>query len=372
MSPAIAHEREQSLWRSTYTTAEGWSKDDVLPDHKSAAAPALAQNGDKLLCVRRGARQGVEKNVPLLWSSRTPVDVDRPLAKATAVAGAAHRWTPDADLGNGNLAFHTPAVAAHEGSVYAVYYRFWDDGRGGLGTTCRPAGGPWKEARRHGDLPALGPGRWPGLAVYQGRLHLVFAVSGSSTDAQGPEGAIVQHATLADDGEWAPVQHGRGSARLEVVNADQEGATQAVGMRPPGNYALTEHDGLLHLLYRKEYDLRMWHATYDGDTWSKAVALDGLTSRRGASIASYDGKLHAVCPSPDNDLLCHAVYEGGTWGNGEVIAGHESRHDPALVAYVEADGSRSLFLLHRGLDSHAPHRRSSLSNRRQTSRSRRA
>ncbi|MGW6389080.1 hypothetical protein ACWFR1_00950 [Streptomyces sp. NPDC055103] len=379
MSPALAHEQEQDLWRSTYTTAEGWSRDGVFSGHRSAAAPALAQNGDSLLCVHRGARQGVARNIPLRWTSHTPVDVkgllaavdevkghyraslsaadraslDVDLARTTAAVDAARRWTPDADLGNGNLAFHTPAVAAYEGSVYAVYHRFWDDGRGALGTARRPAGGPWEEVRKQDDH-GHGPGRWPGLAVYRGRLHLVFAVNGTGGGPEGSEGGIVQHATLTEDGAWVPVRHGRGSARLAVVNAERQEAPEAAIMRPPGNYALAEHDGLLHLLYRQEYDLRLWHATYDGDTWSEAVALDGLTSRRGASLASYDGGLHAVYPSPDSDLLCHAVYRDGEWSEGEVIAGHESRHDPALVAYVDADGGRSLILVHRGVDPSAP------------------
>ncbi|MER7948916.1 hypothetical protein ABTY59_16160 [Streptomyces sp. NPDC096079] len=378
MSPAIAHEHEQDLWRSTYTTAEGWSRDGVFSGHRSAAAPALAQNGATLFCVHRGARQGVARNVPLRWTSHTAVDVkgllaevdevkaryreglpaadraslDADLSRTTAAVDAARRWTPDADLDHGNLAFHTPAVAAYAGSVHAVHHRFWDDGRGALGTTRRPADGPWEEVRRQGD--DHGPGRWPGLAVFRGRLHLVFAVDGAGGELGGSTGGTVQHATLAEDGAWVPVRHGRGSARLAVVNAERQQAPEAATMRPPGNYALAEHEGLLHLLYRQEYDLRLWHATYDGDTWSEAVALDGLTSRRGASLASYDGGLHAVYPSPDSDLLCHAVHRDGVWSAGEVIAGHESRHDPALVAYVDVDGSRSLILVHRGVDRSAP------------------
>ncbi|GGY34413.1 hypothetical protein [Streptomyces tanashiensis] len=380
MTPAIAHEEEQNLWHSVYTTAGGWSKDGIFADHRSAAAPALAQESDTLVCVHRGARQGVEKNIPLRWTSHTPVDVkgllaevdevksryreslpaadraslDADLAKATAAVDEARRWTPDADLGNGNLAFHTPAIAAYKGSIYAVYYRFWADGRGGLGTTCRPAVGTWSKVRKQRDDRGIGPGRWPGLAVYKDKLHLVFAVNATGEEPEGLEGGIVQHATLAEDDEWVPVQQGCGGEHLGVVNAGQREAAQAATMRPPGNYALTEHDGLLHLLYRKEYDLRLWHATYDGDTWSKAIALDGLTSRRGASIASYDGKLHAVYPSPDSDLLRHAVYQGGKWSKGEVIAGHESQHDPALISYAEADGSRSLILVHRGLNTYVP------------------
>lgn len=345
MPAAIAHEHEQHLWLSTYSTAEGWSEAGILLDHLSAAAPALAQNGDDLVCVHRGARHGVAENNPLRWTSHTSAD-DRGRP-------GPRRWTPDADLGNGNLAFHSPALAAYEGSVYAVYHRFWDDGRGGLATTRRPAGGPWQTAWRHEESRGTGPGRWPGLAVYQGRLHLVFAVSGTGTGPEGPEGATVQHATLAGNGAWTPVRHGRGSEPLAVVNAERQEAAEAAGMRPPGNYALTEHDGLLNLLYRQEYDQRLWHATYDGDTWSGAVALDGLTSRRGASLASYDGRLHAVYPSLDGDSLHHAVHQDGEWSEGEAIPGHESRHDPSLIAFVEPDGSRSLRLVHRGVDAAA-------------------
>ncbi|MFG2894795.1 hypothetical protein [Streptomyces sp. NPDC048248] len=379
MAPSTLHEEDQNLWCSVYTTADGWSKDGVFADHKSAAAPALAQDGDNLVCVHRGARQGVG-NIPLRWTSYVPVDVkgllakvdqvkgrcseglsaadraslDADLAKATAAVDEARRWTPDADLGNGNFTWHTPAIAAYEGSVYAVYYRFWDGGWSGLGTTHRPAGGTWNEVRKYGGDLGNGPGRWPALAVYKDQLHLVFAGDETGEEPQGSKGGVVQHATLAENHEWVPVQQGRGVEHLEVANADQQEVALSANMRPPGNYAVTEHDGLLHLLYRKEYDLRLWHATYDGDKWSKAIALDGLTSRRGASIASYDGKLHAVYPSVDSDLLRHAVYQDGKWSKGEVIAGHESQHDPALLTYTEADGSQSLLLVHRGVDTYVP------------------
>lgn len=380
MAPSIAHEEDRNLWCSVYTTADGWSEGGRFADHRSAATPALALDGDTLVCVHRGARHGVKEGTPLRWTSYTPVDVKGPLAKvdevkgryredladgnraaldadlteATAAVDEANRWTPDSDLGNGNLAFHTPTIAAYEGNVYSVYYRFWDGGREGLGTTYRPAGGTWTEARKYGGGRGNGPGRWPGLAVYKDQLHLVFAGDRTGEEPEGWKGGIVQHATLSEDHEWAPVRQGPGGVQLEVVNAEQQEAAMAANMRSPGNYALAEHDGLLHLLYCKEYDLRLWHATYDGNTWSKATPLDSLTSRRGASIASYDGKLHAVYPSSDSNLLHHAVYQDGKWSKSEAIAGHESRHTPALLTYTEADGSRNLILVHRGVDTDVP------------------
>ncbi|MGW1835110.1 hypothetical protein [Streptomyces sp. NPDC002067] len=380
MAPTIAHEEDRNLWCSVYTTADGWSERGRFADHRSAATPALALDGDTLVCIHRGARRGVREGTPLRWTSYTPVDVkgllakvdevkgryredvadadraalDADLAEATAAVDEATRWTPDSYLGNGNLAFHTPTIAAYEGTVHSVYYRFWDGGREGLGATYRPAGGTWTEARECGGDPGIRPGRWPGLAVYRNRLHLVYAGDRTGEEPEGWEGGAVQHAMLSEDHEWVPVRQGPGGEQLQVVNTEQQEAARAANVRSPGNYALTEHDGLLHLLYCKEYDLRLWHATYDGNTWSKATALDGLTSRRGASIASYDGKLHAVYPSPDSDLLHHAVYQDGKWSKSEAIAGHESRHTPALLTYTEADGSRNLILLHRGVDTDVP------------------
>lgn len=395
---------DQNLWRSAYTTAGGWGADGKFADHKSAAAPALAALEDgTLVCAHRGARKGNKGVLPLRWTSYKPKDVqplldrvaelkarsteelagadlealEKEIETATGLVDAARRWTPDAGIG-GQDAWETPALGYLGGTLDCVYRTFPEHGLPGLYSTSLTTGGTWS-APREVDLSAVlqygqESASAPALAVFQGKLHLVFALPNTGVLLHLAREAGVRP---RDETEWTDADHdsyaqenaptdlrwralktaqgqpvfGPGVERVKPSESDFLGLDGY-----PANLALAEFGGLLHLLYRQSKgDQRLWHATFDGSEWSKGTALNGLTSRFGAALAVYDGKLHAVYPSPDDLLLRHAVHEDGKWGTGQPIPGHESNNTPALLTQREAGGAgESLILVHRGVDTYVP------------------
>ncbi|MFD0355473.1 hypothetical protein ACFVHW_17310 [Streptomyces sp. NPDC127110] len=411
-------EDDQNLWRAVYTADGGWGEGTAFADHLSVAAPALAEANGTLYCAHRGARQGGDKQLPLRWTSFTPATLvplvdaleqarvplpegatdaeQQKWEEAVTAAGEAldraRKWTPDAYVDWVRSA-ETPALVNDNGTLRMVFTRVGsmdDDGSeyGGseYGDQQIRATSLWEAWLEGAD----GNPKWvkprqilvdarmplaPGLAVFNGAVHLVFV---------DPHSERLQHLVRGAEGEWTPVatpeaRPYRGRSLFED-NTFTQAAFDAHGW--PGSVSLAVHDGQLHALYRGNpgYKLPVTlrgkildhtygplvYAAFDGTTWSDARSagpknqegyVEDYSSRRGGALASYGGKLHTVFPSPDNKL-CHGTWtqEAG-WSAPLTLEEHDSSNSPALLPFREGPEGLErevLLLVHRGVDRYVP------------------
>lgn len=393
-----APEDDQNLWRSVYTTAGGWGPDEPFADHKSIAAPALAQFGNAFVCAHRGSREetsGWQARTPLRWTSHDPasskpyaqelarlVSAARPadgaeqeapalpgeiaaqLEKAAADYEQSRKWTPDAKIPD-QVSVETPALAVFDSKLRCVYLAPDPDNplmsltRYLMEIELDSVKGQWSspqpvlDEEEPLDFSHLGEDfqpqdmflAGPALIEYADRLHLLWA------DTQSLQIIHLVRGKGADSWWEVPVgEDGRPSA-TPALRPDT--SKQWTDLKYPANLAVALHGGALHLLYRGDTGATsgsLWHAVYDGTSWSKPTAT-GYNSRRGAALASYDGKLHAVYPDGSSTRLAHATWVNGSWGKAEFIEGHDSKNSPALLTFRESpDGSEALLLVHRGVD----------------------
>ncbi|MFE1792115.1 hypothetical protein ACFW7J_27600 [Streptomyces sp. NPDC059525] len=436
-------EDDQNLWRAVFTADRGWGEGTAFADHLSVAAPALAEANGTLYCAHRGARQGKQKQLPLRWTSFTPAVLE-PLVDAleqarvplpedatdaeqqkwqeavTAAAEAldkARKWAPD-DYVDWVVSAETPALVNDNGTVRMVFTRVeWmdDDGSQYSDQKIRATslwetwlkdvdGEPgWAKPRQipvHSGLPMA-----PGLAVFNGAVHLVFV---------DPHDEYAQHLVRDAEGQWtsrvtpeALSAYKKAYAeRKALVARDDDEANKAlrdleVPTLPlpfrgdtldwyneaefdkygwPGNAALAVHDGKLHLLLRESpmagyvsedgTDVQgggLLHAVFDGTTWDSGTCIPDdsdkmgrvlSASRRGAALASFDGKIHAVYPAMFGDKLIHTTWTSdGGWTLPTEVEGHDSNNTPALLSFKDGPAGverEALLLVHRGVDRYVP------------------
>ncbi|MDI3409450.1 hypothetical protein [Streptomyces cavernicola] len=424
---------DQNLWRAMYTAEHGWSPGVAFADHLSIAAPALAEVDGTLYCAHRGARQGGRKQLPLRWTSFTPSSV-RPFVAALEKASAplpedataeqqakrqqdveaaadalaqARKWAPDAYADFIHTS-ETPALVNDHGTLRMVFtqlgtYGYYDDEDGNRSslweTHLELSDGEarWAEPT---EIPTWGQmALAPGLAVFNGAVHLVYV---------DLHNQYVQHLVRGAEGQWEPAvtpdalaayEQASTAAIQALADNDDRAPLDALPDPPlpyrgetldwliqdaidkhgwPGNAALAVHDGALHLLLRAdpgpnflaedgETELQggdLLHAVFDGTTWTYAPEASSqadpqpLVSRRGAALATYDGKLHAVFPAVEGDKLLHTTWtrnEG--WTSPAKLEGHDSNNTPALLPYKEGPAGaerEALLLVHRGVDRYVP------------------
>ncbi|MFE3186443.1 hypothetical protein ACFXKR_37140 [Streptomyces violascens] len=418
----LDQEDDQNLWRAMYTAAAdgggGWSEGVMFANHRSIAAPALAEVNGSLYCAHRGG--GLVKQLPLRWTSFDPATVlpfaaalekaraalpegateqqgqerQAAIEAATEALEAADKWARDADVSSFQSC-ETPALVNDNGTLRMVFTHAVlgrssaRDGSLAVHETAlyetsldtsgdRPRWKPARQVPTDGALPVA-----PGLAVFNGAVHLVYVDLFTSR---------VRHLARDAEGAWAPVpavgDDGKATAPKLSYYVGRNGAEQyalkvfnAHGW--PGSLTLAVHDSQLHLLFRGDPlgDLgekrdddtypggQLWHAVFDGSTWSSTRKAgpkepggrdtsSWYGSRRGAALASYDGKLHAVFPSHLDDKLHHGTWtaEAG-WSEPVALEGHDSRNSPALLALKEGpegDEREALLLVHRGVDRYVP------------------
>ncbi|WP_431040420.1 hypothetical protein [Streptomyces sp. P9-1] len=368
----------------------------AFADHLSVAAPALAEVGGTLYCVHRGAREGEEEQLPVRWTSFTPasaqpfiaalekaskplpegasdekVEERRKAVQAAADALAtARKWSPDADASS-LFSGETPALVNDNGTlprmVYTSFGGYYDPGSSALWETYLERGkgaGHWTRPKRIGGHYDGWHGVAPALASYNGAVHLMFVhpqMGNLVHLVRDGEGTWTE-VTAADGEEITPPSVDTGSYRRAVYLAKSLGKAEAkkwgIAAGYPGNLALAVHDGKLHLLYRKTVEEPfLFHAEFDGSTWSKEKEA-GLPSRRSAALASLGGKLHAVFPSWMGDKLCHGFWtEADGWGEPVELKGHDSNNTPALLAVKDGPAGAerdALLLVHRGVDRYVP------------------
>lgn len=372
----------RNLWRSVY--AGGWSRDTAFAEHLTAASPALVRVHGRVFCVHRGPRAGADVR-PLRWSSHDPAAARQAarrlatltgqargnaetaeVAAARAALAVALSWSPDREI-PGAFATESPALASGPVTFDPLEEGLSDEERAdelqlraeilanglewGIGVFAEPGG-----ALRRFTIGRAGPlipvpveggpevAAAPALACFRDIPHLV---------AVDVERRRIVHLTADRAIErWSPVPD---VDLPEVVYEAGESPSELAA-----NLALAVHEDRLHLVFRRGPDEpRLWHAVFDGTSWSGAAPMGPAhTSRRNAALASYDGALHAVFPAPDTDRLRHACYvTGGGWRGPVDIDGHDSRNTPALVAFRDGPargGQQGLLLIHRGVERYEP------------------
>ncbi|MFB6556608.1 hypothetical protein, partial [Streptomyces sp. NPDC056405] len=186
----------QSLWRSVYTSGEGWSKPEPFAGHLSARGAALAAVDGTLHCAHKGQGEpGVE--APVMWTSFTPASVQpfvkaleaaaKPLPEKASEAEAAERekkiqaasealattrkWSPDTETG---VSSKLPPALVNDGGtlrlihqVYRTNYPYYELKEVFLGS---------KDGAAVWSAPPNGlkySASWPAAAAFQGTTHLV-------------------------------------------------------------------------------------------------------------------------------------------------------------------------------------------------------
>ncbi|WP_152471911.1 hypothetical protein [Nocardiopsis gilva] len=147
---------DEQLWWATYgdqgSGVNEWSADQSFPAHKSSTTPALAVFQDKLYCVHRGAVDDAQ----MYW---------------TCWDGSS--WSADRPVG-GWTSSHAPALAVYRDTrrqPCLVCVHRLDDGSLNL---IRFTGSDWRPGLN--DYPTTLPGKTakaPALAVFGGDLHCV-------------------------------------------------------------------------------------------------------------------------------------------------------------------------------------------------------
>ncbi|MFB6556609.1 hypothetical protein ACFCWX_42985, partial [Streptomyces sp. NPDC056405] len=146
----------------------------------------------------------------------------------------------------------------------------------------------------------------------------------------------IVHWVRGADGKWAPPIDANGTA----VKAPDRGEST-------GSSSLAVHDGKLHLLRSTMLD-RLWHAVFDGTSWSEGTLLpESHVSPHAPALASYDGKLHAVYTTPESRLRHTTWTAADGWADAQDMEDRESQELPALLAFKDgpAGAEREALLL---------------------------
>ncbi|MFJ1550595.1 hypothetical protein [Streptomyces sp. NPDC088246] len=118
-----------------------------------------------------------------------------------------------------------------------------------------------------------------------------------------------------------------------------------------------EFGGKLHLVHRGSgSDTALWHATFNGTSWSADTRLPAHSSLEGPGLAVLDDKLYLVHRghgSGDKNLWW-STYNGSTWSTDTMFPGHTSGAGPAVAAYRDPNATHSqLLVVHRGYGARA-------------------
>ena len=151
----------------------------------------------------------------------------------------------------------------------------------------------------------------PALVVFQGKLHLFYQISGADN---------MQHAVY-DGNTWS---------KPEALLVD-DGIWYTTG-----SPALAVFQGKLHLMNQGlRSDGSLWHAIYDGKTWSKYGAGGGISDS--PALAVFQGKLHLLCRGSNDNQMWHAAYDGKIWSRFLHLKGKSSEYSiigsPALAVF---------------------------------------
>ena len=103
--------------------------------------------------------------------------------------------------------------------------------------------------------------------------------------------------------------------------------------RSKGAPALAAHGGLLHMVHQGDSSNQLWHATFDGTSWSDNKPVPGQLSKSPAALAEFNGLLHMVHLGDSSNHLWHSTFDGDAWAPNIAIPYQLSKAAPALAAF---------------------------------------
>ncbi|MGC0421652.1 hypothetical protein [Embleya sp. AB8] len=232
------------------------------------------------------------------------------------------------------------ALARHDGGVHCVHHDSLWCGGDLWWTVFAPAAdegrGSWSERRRVGLAPVVSP---VSLASYRDTLYLAYLTRRSTDDFP-----VLMLAALRPDGSWESREFSHAAKGQPVLTVHEgllhlafhgfdpaaelgEGAREIYSPRLSDEFVLTAY----------QYDNTdvMYHLTFDGTSWSDAVALP-VVGRFDFDLAFHRGQLHRVFRRYDDEsrdaaAIMHTVLEGGTWSE-PVVLGHATGHGWPVMA----------------------------------------
>jgi hypothetical protein len=282
---------DQSLWFTVWDDGQQtFGEDAEFHECRSKHAPALAQHGDFLYCVHRGADDDDH-----LWWTKYSTN---------------NGWSDDTIFPN-HRSYYSPSLVEFENTLYcfhrgptdsdhALYYCTFDDGRNS-----------W-----NGDVKiSVGGGffySYSGCAVtvFGGELHLVFQIfSHDSTNNQF-------HHLIFNGTAW---RNGLNNPRGSTLDTP----------------ALVSYKNKLFLAHRGEKDQDLYYVTGDGLTWSDNINI-GACSMYGPGLAVFDNKVFmAHRGKGNNEKIWYTTYNGSTWTADTEKFDVYTGAPPALASYTD-------------------------------------
>jgi C1A family cysteine protease len=99
--------------------------------------------------------------------------------------------------------------------------------------------------------------------------------------------------------------------------------------------SLAVFDGKLYAAWKgMNSDERLWFSSYNGSTWAAQAEIPGVSSSYGPSLAVFDGKLYAAWKGMGLDQrLWFSSYNGSSWAAQAEIPGVQSSVGPSLAVF---------------------------------------
>lgn len=291
--------KDQNLWYTVWDPDKGiWGDAAEFNDNSSHGGPALAQHGDLLYCVHRGA--DLDHN--LYWCVYSTND----------------GWSEDKKFTNQNcMTQSTPSLVEFKNKLYCFY-----KGPGQLdflySSSFDTATQTWSAGQiiKTGSTEHTSPSGC-GVAVYnENELHMVYEANDMSH--------TLWHLYTTDGNTWQLKFHLTAFSTTDTP-------------------ALVQYGNSLLMVHRGERDERLYYNFYNGSTWgnseSKIPDASGsgfATSTQGPGLAVFDGKVYMVHRSGQNTgELWYSVYDGRSWSHDTKIEDQSTGETPALATYID-------------------------------------
>lgn len=161
------------------------------------------------------------------------------------------------------------------------------------------------------------------------KLHMVCGLALAVASASSLSGCIAEETADPEDEAVA-------SSEAALTVFQWSAPVEIAGPRTDDAVALGAYRGNAHMVYTKQGGSDLYHAVYDGASWSTAVPIPGQKSKNRPALASMGGKadsvLHMVHQGETSDDLWWSIYNGSSWTANSAIA-MSSTQAPIMATY---------------------------------------